>query len=69
MEPAQAKIPKKTVKRKERTFDAESGKSKVRLYFEEIDKPMPPSKLKHNLKQAPSRAVFASVHDKIAKSE
>ena len=37
LEKAEAKIPKKTVKRKERVVDAE-GKVTTRLYFEEVDK-------------------------------
>lgn len=37
LEKAEAKIPKKTVKRKERIVDAD-GKVTTRLYFEEVDK-------------------------------
>ena len=44
LEKAEAKIPKKTVKKKERVVDAE-GKITTRLYFEEVDKKKPPSKL------------------------
>lgn len=69
VEKAQAKIPKKTVKTKERTFDAETGKPKVRLCFEEVDKPKPPSKLEHSIKKAPQRAVLSSVHKKISEDE
>ena len=68
-EKAHSKIPKKIVKRKERTFDAETGKSKVRLYFEEVDKPKPPSKLSHAMGQSPRRAVTASIHRKVSESE
>lgn len=69
LEKAQAKIPKKTVKTKERTFDAETGKAKVRLCFEEVDKPKPPSKLAHNIKKAPQRAALSSIHKKISEDE
>ena len=67
LEKAKSKIPKKTVKTKERTFDAETGKTKVRLHFEEVDKPKPPSKLEHNIKKAPQRAVLSAVHKKSVK--
>ena len=63
VEKAQSKIPKKTIKTKERTFDAETGKAKVRLHFEEVDKPKPPSKLEHSIKKAPQRAVLSAVHE------
>ncbi|GMQ61465.1 CHAP domain-containing protein [Vallitalea maricola] len=66
---AQAKIPKKTVKTKERTVDADTGKAKVRLCFEEVDKPKPSSKLTHGIKKAPQRAVTSSVHKKISEDE
>lgn len=69
VEKAQAKIPKKTVKTKERTFDAETGKAKVRLHFEEVDKPKPPSKLEHSIKKAPQRAILSAVHQEISKDE
>lgn len=69
LERAQAKIPKKTIKTKERTFDAETGKAKVRLHFEEVDKPKPPSKLAHNIKKAPQRAALSSIHKKISEDE
>lgn len=69
LEKAQAKIPKKTVKTKERTFDAETGTAKVRLHFEEVDKPKPPSKLEHSMKNAPQRAVLSAVHKKISEDE
>ena len=47
LEKAEAKIPKKTVKVKERVVDAETGKVTTRLFFEEVDKKRPPSKLSH----------------------
>lgn len=69
LEKAQAKIPKKTVKTKERTFDEATGKTKVRLCFEEVDKPKPSSKLTHGIKKAPERTVLSSVHQKISENE
>lgn len=69
VEKAQKNIPKKIVKRKERTFDAETGKAKVRLHFEEVDKPKPPTKLEHGIKKAPQRAVISSIHKKIREDE
>ena len=66
---AKAKIPKKTIKTKERTFDADTGKAKVRLHFEEVDKPKPPSKLEHGIKKAPQKAVLSAVHKEISKEE
>ena len=44
---AQAKIPKKTVAKKEHGFDPATGKVKTQLRFEEVDKKKPPSKLTH----------------------
>ena len=69
LEESQYKIPKKKVKRKERTFDAETGKSKMRLYFEEVDKPKPPSKLSHAMGQSPKRSVTSSIHRKVSENE
>lgn len=69
VEKAQSKIPKKTVKTKELTFDAKTGKAKVLLYFEEVDKPKPPSKLELGIKKAPQRAALSSVHKKISEYE
>lgn len=69
LEKAQANIPKKTVKTKERTFDADTGKAKVRLHFEEVDKPKPPSKLVHGIKKAPQKTVIATVHKEVGKYE
>lgn len=69
LEKAQAKIPKKTVRTKERTFDADTGKAKVRLHFEEVDKPKPPSKMEHNIKKVPQRAALSTIHKNISKYE
>ncbi len=66
---AKAKVPKKTIKTKERIFDADTGKAKVCLHFEEVDKPKSPSKLEHSMKKAPQKAVLSAVHKKISEDE
>ena len=66
---AQARIPKKTVIRKERGFDPATGKVKTHLRFEEVDKKKPPSKLTHAAQDAPANLVLSQVHREIAQSE
>lgn len=65
LDAAQAKIPKKKVLRKQRVFDDAKVKPKTRLYFEEIDKPKPPSKLTHAVLSAPA----LEAHRQIGKVE
>jgi len=65
LEKAQAQIPKKKVLKKERVFDEAKAKPKTRLYFEEIDKPRPPSKLTHAVLSAPA----LEAHRQISKVE
>ena len=65
---AQAKIPKKKVLRKQRTFDKPAGKTKVRLYFEEVDKKKP-SKFTHTVRDAPGNAALMQFHREIQQSE
>ena len=69
LEKAQTKIPKKKSHARERTFDAKTGKAKVRLYFEETDKPKPPSKLSHAVKTIPQRELLNKIHKKIREGE
>ncbi|QOV18552.1 C40 family peptidase [Blautia liquoris] len=69
LEKAQAKIPKKKSLAKERTFDADTGKTKVRLYFEEIDKPKPPSKLSSTIKTIPQKELLSKIHKEIREGE
>lgn len=69
LEKTQDKIPKKKHISKERTFDAKTGKSKVRLYFEETDKPKPPSKLSHAVKTIPQRELLNKIHKEIRVGE
>ena len=66
---AQAKIPKKTVVKKERGFDPATGKVKTQLRFEEVDKKKPTSKLTHAVRDAPANFVLSQVHREVAQSE
>ena len=62
---AQAKIPKKQVKRAE--VDPKTGKVTTKLVLE--DKPRPPSKLSHSLRDAPGNAVAGKIHQEIQETE
>lgn len=66
---AQAKIPKKTVVKKERGFDPATGKVKTQLRFEEVDKKKLPSKLIHAVQDAPANFVLSQVHREVRQSE
>ena len=66
---AQAKIPKKTVVKKERGFDPATGKVKTQLRFEEVDKKKPPSKLTHAVQDAPANFILSQVHREVRQSE
>ena len=66
---AQAKIPKKTVVKKERGFDPATGKVKTQLRFEEVDKKKPPSKLTHAVQDAPTNLILSQVHREVRQSE
>lgn len=66
---AQAKIPKKTVVKKERGFDPATGKVKTQLRFEKVDKKKPPSKLTHAVQDAPANLVLSQVHREVRQSE
>ena len=66
---AQAKIPKKTVVKKERGFDPATGKVKTQLRFEEVDKKKPTSKLTHAVRDAPANFVLSQVHREVRQSE
>lgn len=68
LDKAKAKIPKKTVKRKERVV-GEDGKVSVKLHFEEVDKKKPTSKLSHSLTDAPLNTVLATAHREVRDSE
>ena len=62
---AQEKIPKKQVKRAE--VDPKTGKVTTKLVLE--DKPRPPSKLSHTVRDAPGNAVAGKLHQEIRKTE
>ena len=62
---AQAKIPKKQVKRAE--VDPKTGKVTTKLVLE--DKPRPPSKLSHVVRDAPGNAVVGKIHQEIQETE
>lgn len=66
---AQAKIPKKTVAKKEHGFDPATGKVKTQLRFEEVDKKKPTSKLTHAVQDAPANFVLSQVHREVRQSE
>ena len=66
---AQAKIPKKTVVKKERGFDPATGKVKTQLRFEEVDKKKPPSKLTHAVQDAPANLILSQVHREVRQGE
>lgn len=66
---AQAKIPKKTMVKKERGFDPATGKVKTQLRFEEVDKKKPPSKLTHAVRDAPANLILSQVHREVRQSE
>lgn len=69
LETAHEKIPKKKSLVTKRTVDAKTGKARVRLYFEESDKPKPPSKFSHKLKTIPQRELLAKIHKEIREGE
>jgi cell wall-associated NlpC family hydrolase len=62
---AQAKIPKKQVKRAE--VVPKTGKVTTKLVLE--DKPRPPSKLSHAVRDAPGNAVVGKIHQEIQETE
>jgi len=69
LEKAQEKIPKKKSLAKERTFDVDTGKTKVRLYFEETEKSKPPYKLSHIVKTIPQKELLNKIHKEVRESE
>lgn len=61
LEKAEAKIPKKTITKKEYTTDPNTGKTVVRLHFEETEK-KPPSKLQYAARDAPLNTLSSHFH-------
>ena len=68
LEKAEARIPKKTVKVKERVLDEKTGKITTKLSFEELDK-KPPSKLTHAATAVPINSGSVAAHREIHQSE
>lgn len=68
LETAQGNIPKQRRLKTARRFDEATGRAKVRLYFEETDKP-PNGKFSHSPADRPVREVAAAVHGKIHEVE
>lgn len=68
LETTQGNIPKQKRLQTARRFDEATGRAKVRLYFEETDKP-PNGKLSHSPADRPVREVAAAVHGKIHEVE
>lgn len=63
------KIPKKTVKTRERVVDPATGKVTTRLKFEETARKKPPSKLTHAVRDAPVNAALSQFHREIRQFE
>lgn len=57
LEKAEANIPKKRVKKKQRYIDEKSGKVKTKILFEEVDKKKPSSHLKSEAKTVPAQVA------------
>ena len=70
-ERARAKLPKDKKKRRRRMTSQHMGPAAPgkRLYFAEVDKPKPPSKLSHALQQAPGLMVSGAVHREVQRAE
>lgn len=61
-EAARKKIPKDRKKIKRRMAEEHSGAVKKRLCFEEVDRPAPPSKLSHAVRELPGLAASTQLH-------
>ena len=68
LDAAQAKIPTKTVKVKERIFAESTGKVKTSIRFEEAEK-KPNGKLRHNPLNRPIRQISLAAHNKVHEAE
>lgn len=63
LEKAEANIPKKRIKKKQRFIDEKSGKVETKIMFEEVDKKKPSSQLKSEVRTAPAQfAAGAAVN-------
>ena len=66
---AQSKVPKKTMKVKERVVDPATGKKKTKIRFEEVDKKKPSSKLSHAARDAPGIVASGKLHKAVRETE
>ena len=57
LEQAEARIPNKKIKKKQRFIDKKSGKVKTKIMFEEIDKKKPSSNLRSEIGTAPAQIM------------
>lgn len=57
LEQAEARIPKKKIKKRQRIIDKKSGKVKTKIMFEEIDKKKPSSNLRSEIGTAPAQIM------------
>ena len=69
LDAARAALPKEKVLVKERVFDEAKGKGKIRLHFEEREKPMPNGKHHKNPLSRPAQEAGIFVHNKIHEVE
>ena len=69
VEKARKKIPKTEKKLKQAVLDPKTGKIKTRLYFEEVDKAKPPSRLSHAVLDAPGNTLAVQLHRQISAAE
>lgn len=64
-----SKIPKKKTAKINHYFDLNTGTNKVRLYFEETEKPKPNSKIYTNVKSMPKRFFRNKINNELSKYE
>ncbi len=69
LEKAEANIPKKRVKKKQRYIDEKSGKVKTKILFEEVDKKKPSSNLKSEIKTVPAQALAGAAVNALRDNE
>ena len=69
LDAARAALPKEKVLVKERVFEEAKGKGKIRLHFEEREKPMPNGKHHKNSLSRPAQEAGIFVHNKIHEVE
>lgn len=69
LDEAKSRLPTKKVIQKERVFDEVQTKPKTRLYFEEVHKPKPPTKLRHAAMTLPPRVLLTQTHRQLRQAE